>query len=725
MGRLVRILLFALAGAVGLTVVAAVALFLFFDPNDFRDDISAQVKTATGRDLVIEGDLSLSVFPWIAVNIGRTQLGNAEGFGDEPFLSFEEARLSVRLAPLLFQQTVSIGTATLDSFSLNLQVAANGSNNWDDLAETGEAAPPAEETADTADTGDMQTLDIAEIQLSDASISFRDAHAGTANTISGLSLATSGIAAGEPFDIDAEFDFSADPGGVSGHLEFSSTMTLSEGSEQLSMRDFIIEGQLDGVAAETTEYRFSAPAIDVDMSADRVTMGKMELSLLGLDMSADVEPYSYSTLRPKMTLQVEPFSPKELMQTVGIDAPPTADPDALTRVSFSAKAEVTGTAIALTSMTLELDDTKMTGTLSVPLTEQGAYQFDLAADDVNVDRYMAPAVAGGGTSAASEDDIEIPVDLIRTLKAKGSMRLDRAFLSGMTFENMTLGVNSANGQLRMYPISAELYGGTYKGDVRINASGDIPSISVNENVEGVQLEPLAQAMFEQENITGTIAGSFKLSGSGNMLSDIRRDLDGTMAFSLADGAWEGTDVWHELRSAYALLKQRPAPEPTLPARTEFSNVRMTGPVKDGVFSNNDLIAELPFLQMTGNGIVDLAEGQIDYSMQARVLEQPEFVDAASEEELKDFTEAVIPLRVTGPLADPSIQPDIEAMLQAELKRAVEKEADKLKKKLLGDLLGGSGQATEDQAAGEEGGQAEEEEKPEDELKNALKKLFDR
>lgn len=720
MGRLVRILLFGIVGAIGLAVVAAVAMYLFFDPNDFRDDISAQVKAATGRDLVIEGDLSLSVFPWIAVNIGRTRLGNADGFGDEPFLSFEEAKLSVRLAPLLFQQTVTIGTATLDTFSLNLEIAADGRTNWDDLAEAGESAP-VEETGDT-DTGDGQTLDIAEIRLSNASISFRDAQAGTVSTISGLTLATSSIVAEQPFDIDAEFDFSADPAGISGHLEFSSTMTFSGGNEQIAMRDFKIDGYLDGIAAETTEYSFLAPAIDVDIPADRVTMGKMELSLLGLNISADVEPYSYSTLQPKMTLAVEPFSLKELMQTVGVDAPPTADPDALTRVSFSAKAAVGAEAIALTAMTLELDDTKMTGALSVPLTEQGAYQFDLAADDINVDRYMAPAVTDGGTSAAAEDDIEIPVDLIRTLKAKGTLNLDRAFLSGMTFENMSLGVNSANGQLRMYPITAELFDGTYKGDVRIDVSGDVPSISVNETVDGVQLEPLAKAMFDQENISGTIAGSFKLSGSGSMLSDIRRDLDGTMAFSLADGAWEGTDVWHELRSAYALLKQRPAPEPTLPARTEFSNVRVTGPVKDGVFSNDDLLAELPFLQITGNGTVDLAAGQIDYSLQARVLEQPEFVDAASEAELNDFTEAIIPLKVTGPLADPSIQPDIAAMLQAEAKRALEKEADKLTKKLLGDLLGGSGQATGDQADGE---QAEEEEKPEDALKNALKKLFDR
>ena len=124
---------------------------------------------------------------------------------------------------------------------------------------------------------------------------------------------------------------------------------------------------------------------------------------------------------------------------------------------------------------------------------------------------------------------QIPVDLIRTLNANGTARLEKAYLSGMTFENMVLGVNSANGQLRMYPITAELFEGSYNGDIKINVAGDVPSISVNENVTGVQLAPLAKAMFDQENITGTIEGSFKLSGSGNNLSAIRRDLDGSMA----------------------------------------------------------------------------------------------------------------------------------------------------------------------------------------------------
>ncbi|MCH8337122.1 MAG: AsmA family protein, partial [Proteobacteria bacterium] len=77
MNRLLKTLLIIVAGIVGIVIFASLALTLFFDPNDYRDDISAGVKEVTGRDLTIEGDLSLSLFPWLAIEVGRTELGNA------------------------------------------------------------------------------------------------------------------------------------------------------------------------------------------------------------------------------------------------------------------------------------------------------------------------------------------------------------------------------------------------------------------------------------------------------------------------------------------------------------------------------------------------------------------------------------------------------------------------------------------------------------------------
>ena len=49
MARLVKFLLAVVAAVVGVGVLASIALFLFFDPNDFRDDI-AQAVLYLGSD---------------------------------------------------------------------------------------------------------------------------------------------------------------------------------------------------------------------------------------------------------------------------------------------------------------------------------------------------------------------------------------------------------------------------------------------------------------------------------------------------------------------------------------------------------------------------------------------------------------------------------------------------------------------------------------------------
>ena len=88
MGGLLKKLLYIVVGIAAFFVLAAIAVSLFFDPNDYRDQIAEEVRRETGRELVIEGDLGLSVFPRFGIDIGRTTLGNAPGFGSEPFLSF-------------------------------------------------------------------------------------------------------------------------------------------------------------------------------------------------------------------------------------------------------------------------------------------------------------------------------------------------------------------------------------------------------------------------------------------------------------------------------------------------------------------------------------------------------------------------------------------------------------------------------------------------------------
>ena len=74
-------------------------------------------------DLAIEGDIGLSVFPWLGVELHSLALSQPEGFGDEPFVSVEHAQVRAKLMPLL-EKKLEVDTVQLDGLRLSLTAAA-------------------------------------------------------------------------------------------------------------------------------------------------------------------------------------------------------------------------------------------------------------------------------------------------------------------------------------------------------------------------------------------------------------------------------------------------------------------------------------------------------------------------------------------------------------------------------------------------------------------------
>ena len=87
--RTVRILAGTAGAIIVLIAVALMAVWWLVNPNDYKGRIADSVKESTGRELVLKGDIKLSVFPWIALELGPASLGNPPGFGAEPFLAFQ------------------------------------------------------------------------------------------------------------------------------------------------------------------------------------------------------------------------------------------------------------------------------------------------------------------------------------------------------------------------------------------------------------------------------------------------------------------------------------------------------------------------------------------------------------------------------------------------------------------------------------------------------------
>ncbi|MEM7430318.1 MAG: AsmA family protein [Pseudomonadota bacterium] len=652
MGRIIKFLLYLAGGVIALGIVAAIAIAVLFDPNDYKDDIALAVKEQTGRDLAITGDLELSVFPWVAIQVGETELSNGSGFGDEPFARFDAAKVGVRLLPLVLGGNVEAGTISLDGLNLNLAVNSAGRTNWQDFLDAADASATEGDSQeiddDTRTARSVSGFNVAGIEVTNTTLRYADATTDTAITLSELDMVLG---------------------------------TIATADNQLTVDGLDIRGLLEGATTVPTSLGLQTDGVNVDLESETLQVEPLSMALLGLDVLADVEPMAYGDdVATTANIQVEPFSLRSLMERLDIEPPPTADPAALGRVSLSGQAQLFTHQLSLVDVQLELDDSTFTGDLAIPRGD-GAFEFALSGDSINLDNYMAPVVeAEAGAADADAAPVDIPVELLRLMDARGTLDMTMVSLAGIDLEEPEIHLALNNGNLRLHPITATVFNGEYYGDVRVNASGSTPVLSLNERIEGVELGALAKAMFDRDNITGAINGEFRLSGRGADLGAVQRSLTGNLSMNLLDGTFEGTDIWYELRKAYAVIKQQPAPEPVLPARTRFSNVAVSGAVTDGILQSDDLAAELPFMRLTGEGKVNLVEGTVDYRLNARVIESPELMgEDISADDLEALTRRRIPIKVSGDLASPSIRPDTQKLIEDRAKEEVENVVkDKLK-----------------------------------------------
>ncbi|MEO0998560.1 MAG: AsmA family protein, partial [Pseudomonadota bacterium] len=675
MGRFLKFVFFGAIGLVLLLGAVIVIAALVIDPNDYRDDIAAAVREQTGRELTIAGDIELGLFPWLSLDIGETTLSNRPGYGDEPMLRINEASVGLRLLSLL-SGTLEVGEIRLDGAAIRLRVNEDGSNNWDDIAEASAEAAAEEERRAEQDSGaeisaeaDLK-LRVAGVSITAASLVYDDREAGTRFTLEEARLVTGDLGGADTTDLDGGFRFTIEPDGASGTVSFDTAITLADGAVALS--DVAVEADIAADAATTLPLRLSAERLDLGAD-DTFSTEALTLALADMTVRLTLDGrLADAGVTGTGRFETETFSPKALAGQLGAEAIVTSEPDALTAVAASGDIALAPERIDVTNLNLKLDATTFTGTLGIATGDVSAYEFELAGDSLIVDNYLAPADEGAAAApAASAEATPLPTELIDTLNANGTLTLSRATLGGMMFENIELGLTAGERQIRLHPLSAELFGGSYAGDIRLSTRGERPALAVDERVQNVQLGPLAESMFDTENLSGTLAGRFTLNGRGEDLAAIRETLAGDVAFALSDGALEGRDLWYRIRQARALFRQEPAPPAPDNPRTEFSDVSGTGKVANGVLTNDDFSAALPFLQLTGNGTVDIAAGNVDYRMRARVLERPEFLEGASAAELDEYTEAVIPLKIEGPLTDPSIVPDIGGLVREQLKQEID------------------------------------------------------
>lgn len=687
MGKPFKIILSAIAAMVLLLIIAACILPFVIDPNSFKPEIVAVVKNKTGRELTLDGELKLSLFPWVGISTGKIALSNAPGFQDQAFATLEESEVKVLLLPLLSKK-IEVNRIVLKGLTLNLAKNKQGSTNWDDLtgSKHKQSAPANNAAAQPTPAVALAAFTIGGVAIENARINWDDQKAEQRLEVKDLNLNTDKFAFDEPLGIAVSFSASDSRSQSIRAVKFNTELSVNDRLDSFALRHSFCQITTSDETVPGKSLTAELTVADAVLDMNQQTAKIYGLLLKSGDMTLSAE-MTGTQIKDNPSFQgpvsVAPFSPAKVLQQLGITLPTMQDAHALSKLSINFDLAATTDSADLQNLAISLDDSQVKGSIGIKDFTLPAISFNLAIDTLDVDHYLPPADKSSRpiTSPAillAVGASAVPVETLKKLNAEGTVAVGKFKVNGLAMQGIRINLNTTNGVITAQQSVKQFYQGSYVGNLRMDTHSDKATLAVNEKVDHVQIEPLLKDYKGKARISGIVDASAQLQGKGRKTDELKASLSGQLSFLFKDGAIKGFNLQKIIDEGKALFKEPALPEDYKNDQTLFSEMSGTATVTNGLIQNNDLVAKSSRLRVDGKGNIDLNTEMLDYKIDAKLLDsEPEQVKGS------------VSINIAGTLDNPAYTIDIASLLTDKNKAKIEKLINKLDKKLgsgVGDLL---------------------------------------
>ncbi|MFZ6648110.1 AsmA family protein [Undibacterium sp. TJN25] len=675
-----------------------------FDANQFKTRIVQLVKDKKQRTLSIDGDIKLSVFPSLGVDLGKTSLSARDS--EAGFAMLKSAHISLALLPLLRKEIV-LDSIAIDGLELTLERHAEddaASGNADDLLHKDEAA------------GDAMKFDIKGIALTGATIHIEDTVNHVSGSLNKLDFSsgrlTDKVATELKFSTELDFRQPALQGKITAQTGL--LFDLETGMAELSNLDLFAKGSMDNDAgkafdivakADDLKYNGKTPALTVVGLAltAKAPLGqdKAELNLEAPRLAIDQNSAGGDTVKGNFTLSgtrslelgyqlsgisgtsreltiknlALNLSQKQGARTISgkIESTVRAQPGlryaSLPDINASLKVEdpgmpqktlalpVTGKLdIDLKKQTLagslhsRFDDSTINGSFAAAQFGRAGTQFELAIDRLNLDRYMAPAAAekipASAPPAIAQPEKPLDLSALKTLQLNGNVQIGQLQLKKIRFSDVSLPLKASQGKLEMAPLSARLYQGALSGSAVVDANTN--HFALRTTLTDVSVNPLLKDALGHDILEGRGKLVLNLNTAGTTASAMKRALEGDISAELHDGAVKGINLAKSLRDFKnrILAKSDQHQAASTAEKTDFSSLSASMHLQDGIGKSDDLSLKSPFLRAGGNGTLNVVNGSLDYTANVIAVNTAAGQGGAELAQLKNIT---VPVHISGPL----------------------------------------------------------------------------
>ena len=687
-----------LIAVAAILVVVVAALFVapaFISVDTYKDQIETAALDATGRALKINGDISLSLLPRLAVEAEDVTFANAPGASEPQMASIEKLAVQLQIWPLL-QREVKLDRLVLIGPKISLEVDAQGRPNWAFETAGGESAPSqttsesaGSESAEGGASPGLSNVALGEVRLEGGQVSYRDATSGAAHVA-------------EDINMDVSLPSLDSPLTAEGGLVWNGKK-VSLNLDADRPRAFLEGGRSSLVLKIDSQH--------VALSYDgNVGLGQ-QVKMGGL-----------------VDLNVP--SIRELAAWAG--APIEMAGEGLGPMSIKGELSATPSVFSFSNAQIGFDGMKGDGAVTADVSGAKPYiKAELNLDVLDVNKYMPPESetpaetesAGDGSAGdgASQDSgpqewSDEPIDLsgLQAVNADFALSVKGIRVRKIVVEESALDVSIKDGLLTADLKQLKLYQGEGRAELSLDGRGDTPKIQQNFSLQGIDAGAFLTDAADFDRLEGGGDIDLSVTATGKSQKAMVQTLGGKGSIKFADGAIRGINLAQMVRNVATAFTDSGEAQ-----KTDFAELSATFTITKGIFQNRDLLLLNPLLRVTGAGTSDLPQRTVNYRVEPKVVASTEGQggDAAAKG-------LAVPVIAEGPWHDITYRPDLAAAIGGSVqdiakdpKQAIEGAKD-LGKNLLKGLTGQGGSEAPAEAPAAEG---EKESLPNP--ADALKKLF--
>ena len=594
-------------GAVG-AVAALIAVPFLLPLDTYRAPIERAASAALGREVHIRGSLGLSVYPQIGISLADVSIANARGARHPQMVEVETVVVGAKLMPLLSRR-LEITEVVLQNPVIHLEVNRDGASNWQLGTDNTTQAKPGETNSRIASVG------VGRLKVEGGEVTYDDAASGTSQTIKDVSLTLSmplsrATNVRVPLSFSGGFTYNNQPLKLNGDVQnFDALMRAQPTQMRLEVGSNVINAKFQGT-----------------LGKDGAVSGPISLGA-----------HSVRSLAAWLGHPLPPGNGFGLMALEG---------------QFLAADGV----YSLRQTQIRFDSMSMNANLAFDTKPAVmAIKGNVTLDRLDLTPYLAPgtqtdAVEAAKTAKADTSDAPLVLGGLKAVDADLTMVVGSMILPGFKLDHGVVEAGLKGGLLKAELKNLALYGGSGRGSLTVDASGDTPSIHSTLDLSGLKVQPFLNELMTVNNVTGTGTVRFDVAGRGKTQKQLVRALNGKGEMRFADGNIVGVDlaaiarVMQSMVNAQALTGAVGAN-----AKTPFGQMGGSFTVKDGVLHTTDLKLTSDVVAMNGQGDVDLAAQTVDFRF---------------EPVARRGIDIGIPFLVKGPWAKPSYGPDPSGLAKA-------------------------------------------------------------